>query len=142
MGNRAVITFTTNPRATAVYVHWNGGLASVQGFLQAARNLGLAERSTLAGKTELLHEVCASYIGSSAYLEPRFGHTDLANGDNGTYLIDPDSLDIVQRLHINDSCVSRHGEEVDELKTKAIALACVQKVNALRAAPWFELEAA
>jgi len=41
MGNRAVITFATYTNAPAIYLHWNGGRASVEGFLSAARQLGL-----------------------------------------------------------------------------------------------------
>jgi hypothetical protein len=41
MGNRALLTFSTEPTAPAIYLHWNGGRASVLGFLKAARQLGI-----------------------------------------------------------------------------------------------------
>jgi len=41
MGNRAVITQSTADSAPAIYLHWNGGRASIDGFLQAARVAGL-----------------------------------------------------------------------------------------------------
>ena len=41
MGNRAVITASTAPDAPSIYLHWNGGRDSVEGFLKAARDLSI-----------------------------------------------------------------------------------------------------
>ena len=48
MGNRALITLSTQRAAPAIYLHWNGGRASVLGFLKAARQLGIARQDIVA----------------------------------------------------------------------------------------------
>lgn len=41
MGNRAIITTAPFDRKNAcIYVHWNGGLASIEAFCKAAKDLG------------------------------------------------------------------------------------------------------
>jgi len=142
MGNRAVITFHTNPAKPAVYVHWNGGLASVLGFLQAQRELFSWDDADVDTRTKQLHEVCAAYIGSSAYLEAELGCTDQDNWDNGTYVVDPVTLLIKRREYLENTPMGRRGapEEVDQEKTDSIAQQCVQTVLAARCAPWFELQ--
>jgi len=54
MGNRAVIT--TAPYSTSnvgIYVHWNGGRASVEGFLKACRELGYRNLAKLLRLVEV-----------------------------------------------------------------------------------------
>ena len=41
MGNRAVIAFENKPDAVGIYLHWNGGRNSVEGFLEAGKEVCL-----------------------------------------------------------------------------------------------------
>lgn len=120
MGNRAVITFSTANNAPAIYLHWNGGRASVQGFIDAARALGLRHAPTAAAQTEALDqlaELMARYffrcsVGMTVY-RMHYAGTDRDNGDNGTYLLGRD-LTIVDRLY------KPRSEEINPAKTAAI----------------------
>jgi hypothetical protein len=121
MGNRAVITFSTYTNAPAIYLHWNGGRASVQGFLDAARSLGLRHAPTAAAQTEALDklaELLARHyfrcnVGMTVY-RLHYAGSDRDNGDNGTYLLGHD-LTIIDRLY------KPRGEEINPAKTAAIA---------------------
>ena len=120
MGNRAVITFSTANNAPAIYLHWNGGRASVEGFLTAARQLGLRHAPTAQAQTEALDqlaEMLARFyfrcnVGMTVY-RLHYAGSDRDNGDNGTYLIGRD-LTIIDRLF------KPHGEEINQAKTAAI----------------------
>lgn len=120
MGNRAVITFSTANNAPSIYLHWNGGRASVEGFLTAARQLGLRHAPTPQAQTEALDnlaEMLARYffrcnVGMNVY-RLHFAGADRDNGDNGTYVLDQD-LQIFARLH------HKRGEEINREKTAAI----------------------
>lgn len=129
MGNRAVIT--TAPYSDSnvgIYVHWNGGRASVEGFLAAAKELGYrtptSDRSyALAGLAGLIW----SFLGTDGLSVgiDRCGQLDTDNGDNGTYLIGGD-WEIVGRKFRDEW----DGEEIDAAKTKAIKEQILLKVKA------------
>lgn len=120
MGNRAVITFSTANNAPSIYLHWNGGRASVEGFLTAARELGLRHAPTPQAQADALDniaEMLARYffrcnVGMNVY-RLHFAGADRDNGDNGTYVLDQD-LQIFARLH------HKRGEEINREKTAAI----------------------
>lgn len=120
MGNRAVITFSTANNAPSIYLHWNGGRASVEGFLTAARQLGLRHAPTAQAQADALDniaEMLARYffrcnVGMNVY-RLHFAGADRDNGDNGTYVLDQD-LQIFARLH------HKRGEEINREKTAAI----------------------
>lgn len=120
MGNRAVITFSTANNAPSIYLHWNGGRASVEGFLTAARQLGLRHAPTPQAQADALDniaEMLARYffrcnVGMNVY-RLHFAGADRDNGDNGTYVLDQD-LQIFARLH------HKRGEEINREKTAAI----------------------
>jgi hypothetical protein len=100
MGNRAVITTSTDPESPAIYLHWNGGRASVEAFLDAARDHGFAGPET--HHIDLLAAFIASrffgdVVGSSIYREP-YGQCDVDNGDHGVYVLSGDFY-IVGRLY-------------------------------------------
>lgn len=121
MGNRAVITFNTARNAPAIYLHWNGGRASVQGFIDAARALGLRHAPTAAAQAETMDKLAdliarhffGSYVGFNVYRE-QYGTTDRDNGDNGTYLLGRD-LSIIERLY------KAGPDEINPAKSAAIA---------------------
>lgn len=130
MGNRAVIT--TAPYSgsnVGIYVHWNGGKASIEGFLAAAKELGYrtpeGDRSYgLAGLAGLIW----SYLGTDGLSVgiDQCRHLD-TEGDNGVYLIGGDWEIVGRRNH-------DYGEEVDPKKTESIKQAILAKVAAAKAA--------
>jgi len=122
MGNRAVITFDTQNHRPCMYLHWNGGMASVKGFLEAARRLGLRCKGyTVADQTlamDQLAELLARHyfgcdVGMTIYRQT-YGRSDADNGDNGTYVIGCDDLAILYRMH------NANSEELNQAKTDAI----------------------
>ena len=134
MGNRAVITFSTANNAPAISLHWNGGRASVEGFLTAARQLGLRHAPTAQAQTEALDqlaEMLARYyfrcnVGMTVY-RLHYAGSDRDNGDNGTYLLGKD-LTIIERLF------KPRADEINHAKTAAI----IEQLTAT--APIFNLE--
>ena len=119
MGNRAVITFGQKYNSPCIYLHWNGGRASVEGFLRAARHLGirLSSDKTEAQIMDAIAEAIAgpffgNDIGLTIYRQ-QFGRSDQDNWDNGTYLLNAD-------LTIGGRLFARHDEEVSAEKTQAI----------------------
>jgi hypothetical protein len=129
MGNRAVIT--TAPYSVdnvGIYVHWNGGRASVAGFLRAAKELGYrspGEDNSYA--LARLTECIAAYFGPDGLSVGIDTCRNLggSHADNGTYLIGGD-WQIVGRKHWDDA----EAEEINEAKTEEIARSIVAKVRA------------
>ena len=116
MGNRAVITQSENPNAPAIYLHWNGGEASIAGFLHAAKQVGLDGRDPLfidKFADLIARRFFGNAVGFTVYREP-YKNTDKNNGDNGVYIIDQ-NLMIIGRLY-NSGFAER-----DPDKTCAIA---------------------
>ena len=121
MGNRAVLTFNTADNAPAIYLHWNGGRASVQGFIDAARALGLRHAPTAAAQAETMDKLAdliarhffRCSVGVTVYRE-QYAGTDRDNGDNGTYLLGRD-LSIIERFY------KPGPDEINPAKTAAIA---------------------
>lgn len=118
MGNRAVIAFKLVPtkKTPVVYLHWNGGKASVEGFLAAAKELGIKDIKTFG-------DMILECLGSSVYHET-WETADRDNHDNGTYIVDPDTLEIAQRLFMNGP------EEVNPEKTEQIRQSALEKWRA------------
>ena len=130
MGNRAVITtapFSANN--VGIYVHWNGGMASVDGFLQACREMGY--RSPAADPSyamaRLISVITAFFPDGLSVGVGLCKQLDCDNGDNGTFLIG-DSWDIVGRKYNSGP------EEVDGDKTAAISEQIVERLRAMAAA--------
>lgn len=95
MGNRAVITTAPyGPSNVGIYIHWNGGRASVEGFLLAARELGYHNpvSDPSYGLARLVQAI-GLFFGASGSINLGIGRCDSIdadNGDNGTYLIGAD----------------------------------------------------
>lgn len=120
MGNRAVIAFHNNEHAPVVYLHWNGGKASVEGFLQAAKQLGLDPqkfRSDTAFMDAFAKMIAIRFfdcaVGQTVYRQ-QYGKADTNNYDNGVYIISQ-QLKIIGRLY------NQGQEEIDQKKTAQIA---------------------
>jgi len=131
MGNRAVITLAPyKPENPGIYVHWNGGRASVEGFLKACRELGF--RGPGADPTyamaRLTHAVCLFFPDGLSVGIGACSGLDCDNGDNGLYEVG-DDWQIVGR-HFRPYSELR--EEVNEEKTDAIASEIVQRAQAVQ----------
>ncbi len=87
MGNRAVISFqdtdleTLDTSQVGIYLHWNGGLESIEGFCQAASALGVNEPA------RFIQMIGNWFGGSSSVYVDVISRLDYDNGDNGTYVI-------------------------------------------------------
>lgn len=98
MGNRAVIAYVPSGRElpttykdaigqdiVGIYLHWNGGVESVQAFLDAAKNYGVSANDYgLARLTQLI----GNFFGGAYSLGVGpVEELDVDNYDNGTYLV-------------------------------------------------------
>ena len=110
MGNRAVIAFESalsNENEQSIYLHWNGGRDSVEGFLKVAKELripgteqGLIALAETIG-TNFFNNHVESPTGMNVYLQ-EYKVADTNNFDNGTYIIDSE-WNITQRLIMEGS---------------------------------------
>jgi hypothetical protein len=99
MGNRAVITikddYLNKEDWPSIYLHWNGGLDTVQPMLDVAKEYGVRCESQYG--TARLAQLFANYFGGtlSVGVGP-YKDQDLDNYDNGVYIIG-DNWQIVER---------------------------------------------
>lgn len=130
MGNRAVVTFANSkdieqwvdpkgdgeklkgycaehPHEVGVYLHWNGGRASVEGFCEACRRLKFRGGASDSYGVARFVQVVANFFGSEGLSVgvDTLEHSDCDNYDNGVYVVD-DKWQIVGREFA-------HGEQND-----------------------------
>jgi len=130
MGNRAVITTAPFKASNVgIYVHWNGGRASIEGFLQACKELGYRspQFDPTYGMAQLTRVVSTFFGDGLSVGIGRCAELDCKNYDNGVYLIGGD-WEIVGRKYDEGM------EEVNEEKTEKIRAAIVHKIRAAVAA--------
>lgn len=102
MGNRAVVSFdTSDDNAVGVYLHWNGGPESIEGFLQATRTL-MGDRLGDDEYTRARFVQCVGVFlgGNLSFGLGQVGRMDADNGDNGHYIIDSATLTIKDHKHV------------------------------------------
>jgi hypothetical protein len=132
MGNRAVITINTHKSAPCIYLHWNGDRASVEGFLAAAKQLGLSP-NTLGDKgffdafAELLAAKFFKVEVGLTIDRQTYGKSDTDNRDNGVYIINPELEIIGREFHSGE-------EEVNAEKTAEITSTIVGDTTGSKAA--------
>lgn len=86
MGNRAVIT--TQDKDLGVYVHWNGGRSSVEGFLLYCKLKGYrCPENDCYGWARLCQVIGNFFGGECSVGIDKYDRLDTDNGDNGTYII-------------------------------------------------------
>lgn len=107
MGNRAVLKFIDEQDQPSIYLHWNGGRASVQAFLNVAKELSF--RADSYGVARMC-QIIGNFFGGNLSLGCNTKAFD--HGDNGIYLIK--DFEIVGRENFDGE------EEIDEEKTKSI----------------------
>lgn len=111
MGNRAVIT--TAPYSSSnlgIYLHWNGGRASIEGFTAAAKELGISLQDDY-GHARFTQMIANFFGGLHSVGIAQCIDLDEDNGDNGVYVLDPKTLEITGRMYFEGS------EEKDPEKT-------------------------
>jgi hypothetical protein len=103
MGNRAVITLKSHnadySKQVGIYVHWNGGRDSIEGFLTYCSLQGFRSPSSESYGWARLTQVIANYFGGDGLSVgvDVCQHLDCDNYDNGVYLIN--GWEIVGRDH-------------------------------------------
>jgi hypothetical protein len=86
MGNRAVIT--TEDKQIGVYLHWNGGRASIEAFLLYCKLKGYrAPEDDCYGWARLCQVIGNFFGGIYSVGIDKYDRLDTDNGDNGTYII-------------------------------------------------------
>ena len=103
MGNRAVIAFINDKgkkdkNSVGIYLHWNGGRDSVEGFLQTAKDYKL--RSGSYGVARLTQIIANGLGGTLSLGVDMLKNLDCDNYDNGVYWIDQNFI-IVDREYIS-----------------------------------------
>lgn len=95
MGNRAVITafndkFENNydKNGIGIYLHWNGGRDSIEGFLTYCKLKGYRSPTDDNYGWARLTQVIANFFGGTLSVGVDIcDNLDCTNGDNGVYLI-------------------------------------------------------
>ena len=116
MGNRCGILLKgvseeITPDTPVIYLHWNGGLASVKAFLRAGKYFGV--RCGQYGSARLV-QIIGNFFGGTLSLgvEP-FINLKHWNEDNGLYVVENWKI-------INQHNKPSYGNETDLKKTKGI----------------------
>ena len=87
MGNRAVIT--TKEKKLGVYLHWNGGRDSVEGFLKYCKDKGHRPPEKDCYGWARLCQVIGNFFGGTCSVGiDILDNLDRNNGDNGVYIIE------------------------------------------------------
>ena len=84
--------------SVGIYLHWNGGRDSVEGFLQTAKDYGL--RSGSYGVARLTQIICNCFPGTLSVGVDMLNKLDCDNYDNGVYWVDK-NFNIIERQFID-----------------------------------------
>lgn len=99
MGNRAVITTRKNfeNNGVGVYIHWYGGVDSVEAFLKYAELKGYRPPNEDCYGWARLCQIIGNFCGGSCSVGvDTVNNLNTGNSDNGTYIID--GWTIVERV--------------------------------------------
>lgn len=119
MGNRAVISFGREANAPSIYLHWNGGVSSVQGFLDAAKALGVRANDPVYGCARVA-QIIGNFFGGTLSLGVGPANSlDKDNMDNGQYIVE--GLEIVDRKF-----APSYAEPLNQAQVNAICAACIE----------------
>jgi len=105
MGNKAVIT--DKHKKIGIYLHWNGGRDSIEGFLTFCKIKQY--RDGVYGFARLVQAIGNFLGGGLSVGIGVYESIDIDNGDNGTYIIE--DWEIIGREYFN-------GEEEKEYDLK------------------------
>ena len=121
MGNRAVISFqdssenTLDTSQVGLYLHWNGGLESIEAFCKAATDLEISDPARFI-------QMVGNWFGGnqSVYVDV-INNLDYDNYDNGAYVLSKASGEwkVVQRAYVPEHLigykVTNHDQIVQEM---------------------------
>lgn len=102
MGNRAVITTEENFKnnGVGVYLHWNGGRDSVEGFLKYCKMQNYRSPETDCYGWARLCQVVGNFFGGNLSVGvDQIKYLDCNNGDNGVYIIK--NWEIISRKYMD-----------------------------------------
>tara|TARA_R110000782_G_scaffold30912_1_gene76694 strand:+ start:733 stop:1152 length:420 start_codon:yes stop_codon:yes gene_type:complete len=125
MGNRAVIAIKQKnieiANTPCIYLHWNGGRDSVEGFLETHHKLGMrgAEDATYA--LARLTQIIANAIGGELSVGVGiYSQLDTDNYDNGVYWLDnvDGKLQIVEREY--EPAQEQQNYDIEEFSNSCI----------------------
>lgn len=132
MGNRAVIAF--DGQKTGIYLHWNGGLASILAFLKVAKTLNVRASTyqsdyTIARMTQII----GNFFGGTLSLGVGALETLDLEGDNGVYWIK--DWEIVRRENVSPKeakkLTLRNLNAIDKKKYTDIVKNCMEANSAI-----------
>jgi hypothetical protein len=126
MGNRAVIALDEySDDAIGIYLHWNGGRDSIEGFLQAAREqMSGRLGDPRYGRARLIQVIGTFMEGSLSLGMGKCSELDCDNGDQGVYIVDSETLTITgRRYRKNQEQKAHDSAEIAQLIRRRIALA-------------------
>lgn len=126
MGNRAVITTVgATDNTTGIYVHWNGGVNSIEAFCAYCDMKGFRSPDTDCYGWAYLATVIGNFFGDGLSLGvDRIKSLDTDNGDNGVYYLK--GWKIVGRsykdepLETNKACLYEFLREINSAQGKKI----------------------
>ena len=121
MGNRAVITSRRNfeNNGVGIYLHWNGGRDSVEGFLKYCEIKGYREPTSDCYGWARLTQVISNFFGGTTSIGvDTVDRLDCDNYDNGVYIIE--GWNIVDREYFR-------GAEQDEYSLEEMLYAIDEK---------------
>jgi hypothetical protein len=101
MGNRAVIAINEyNDDAIGIYLHWNGGRDSIEAFLLAAKEI-MQDRlgDETYGAARLVQCITTFFTGNLSVGLAKCKNLDCENFDNGVYVVDTRTMEIIDRHH-------------------------------------------
>jgi len=110
MGNRAVIA--TEKKDLGIYLHWNGGRDSVEGFLKYCKLQKFRTPESDSYGWACLVAVIKNFIGGGLSVGiGKYNSLDCDNYDNGVYIIK--DWEIIHREYFSGS--EQQGYDLDEM---------------------------
>jgi len=99
MGNRAVLSIGPySDNAIGIYLHWNGGRDSIEGFLAATKSVMESRGQDAQYAPARLVQVIGNFFGGNTSVGLGLcKDLDCDNYDNGVYEIDPQTMTIIGR---------------------------------------------
>lgn len=114
MGNRAVLSLGKyKPETPAIYLHWNGGRDSIEGFLKATKKvMETRGEDAIYASARLVQVIGNFFEGNLCIGLGSCKELDCDNYDNGVYELDMAKLEIVGRHH-HERNGEQKGHELD-----------------------------
>jgi len=121
MGNRAVVCFDSfDENSIGVYFHWNGGRDSIESILKATREvMGGRLGDSSYGMARFVQVAGTALPGNTSLGLGQCKTLDTDNYDNGTYVVDSETMEITNRLYFKGT--EQNEYDVDEFAAQIVA---------------------